>query len=186
MDESDRRMADLEINTARWFRVLYLGAGASLVCGGIVAFVTTQDAGIRWMTLLMLGGCGLACVWFALTSRRRLTLEPEGIRGRPFGLVPWRDIKDVFVCRNNLNRVFAVNVHTPSTYYERLPRWRRSLWKLSQHAGFGDISFDITGLDIGSEELVRVVRERAHRSSPEPSNPALNPDGPAAPSPVRR
>jgi|GEM_PF-6059160 len=169
-------MDTLEINTARWFRAFYLAAGASLVCGGIAAFVVTEAAETRWMTLLFLGGSGVACIWAALTQRRRLTLEEEGIRGQPFGLVRWRDIEDVFVCRNNLNRVLALKVHESSRYYERFPRWRRSLWKLSQRAGFGDISFDITGLHIGSENLVKIVRERAGFATP-PSNKVLNPAG---------
>src|SRR5690242_17683103 len=112
-------MGQLEINTARWFRALYLAVGASLVCGGIAVSTAAGDEGSRWMGILVLGGSGVACMWAALTSRRRLTLAEDGIRGRPFGLVPWRDIDDVFVCRNNLNRVLALKVREPSRYFER-------------------------------------------------------------------
>jgi hypothetical protein len=55
----------------------------------------------------------------------------------------------------------GLSVREPSAYLERLPRWRRALWSLSQRAGFGDVSFDITGMDIDSDELVRLIRERA-------------------------
>jgi hypothetical protein len=92
--------------------------------------------------------------------------------------VRWSDVEDVFVRRNNLNRVLALNVREPSKYRQRLPRWRRALWKLSEGAGFGDISFDITGLRISSEELVANVRRRFEREpAGEQPNKALNPTG---------
>ena len=110
---------------------------------------------------LVLGGSAVACVWAAMSRQRDLTLDHEGIHGRPFGLVRWSDVEDAFARRNNFNRVLALKVREPSAYLERLPRWRRALWRLSQRAGFGDLSFDITGLRISSDELVRIVRAGA-------------------------
>jgi hypothetical protein len=152
----------LEIDAAPWFRALYLAMGVCLLGGGVAVFVATADVGVRWMTLVLLGGGGVVCAWFALSSRRRLTLDQEGIRGRPFGLVRWGDVEDVFVRWNNLNRVLGLKVREPSRYYEHLPGWRRALWSMSRRAGFGDVSFDITGLRVGSEEIVKMVRARTH------------------------
>lgn len=151
----------IEIGIARWFRSTCLGCAAFLVCVGAFSIVQRGDLTERVMALLVLGGSAVACVWVAMSRQRDLTLDHEGIHGRPFGLVRWSDVEDAFVRRNNLNRVLALKVGEPSAYLERLPRWRRSLWRLSQRAGFGDLSFDITGMRISSDELVRIVRARA-------------------------
>jgi hypothetical protein len=160
-------METVDVRTAGWFRALYLGSAVLLVGGAIAAFVTAGDLTTRWMTLVVLGGSGGLCAWLALSRRRGLTLDHQGIHGRPFGVVLWTDIQQAFVLPNNLNRVLGLNVREPSVYLERLPRWRRSLWSLSQRAGFGDVSFDITGMDIDSEEIVRLIRERAGCQPPE-------------------
>jgi hypothetical protein len=154
-------MQELHFDVAPWFRALYLGFATILVSAGAAISIETDDRSGRWLSLLVLGGAGVLCAWFAVTSRRRLTLENQGIHGRPFGVVLWGDIEDAFVRWNNLNRVLGLKVRQPSRYLGRLPPWRRSLWRLSQRADFGDVSFDITGMRIGSEEVVRLVRERA-------------------------
>jgi hypothetical protein len=171
-------MENLAIDAARWFRALYVGVGGALVCGGVAAFADARDEESRWVSLLGLAGAGIACFFLGISGRRRLTLEQAGIRGRPFGLVLWSDVEDAFVRRNGLNRVLALSVREASKYNERLPRWRRSLWKLSQGAGFGDVSFDVTGFGISSEDLVATVRRRveSERTRQQP-NPALNPTG---------
>jgi hypothetical protein len=146
------------IDTAPWFRAVYLVAGVSFLGGGIAAFVAPGVDSVRWLTLLGFTIGGVACLWAAVANSRRLMLEENGIRGRPFGLVRWADVTDVFVCRNNLNRVLALKVREPARYHEHLPGWSRALWKLSHRAGFGDLSFDITGLAVSSEDLVKLVR----------------------------
>jgi hypothetical protein len=153
-------MENLAIDAARWFRVLYVGVGVAFICGGVAAFAAVSGEEQRWMSLLILGTAGTACLVLGMTSGRRLTLEEGGLRGRPFGLVRWSDVEDAFVRQNGLNRVLALKVREPSTYHERLSPWRRSLWKLSRAGGFGDLSFDITGFGISSEELVATIRAR--------------------------
>lgn len=171
-------MEKVDIRPAWWFQGLYLGCATLLVGFGVAVFFTTDDPTTRWMSLVVLGGIGGLCAWFAVTRRRGLTLDHQGIHGRPFGVVAWGDIEHAFVRRNNLNRVLGLNVREPAAYLERLPRWRRSLWGLSQRAGFGDVSFDVTGMGISSDELVRIVLERAGCEPPEqPSSQALNPPG---------
>ncbi len=153
-------MENHTIDTAPWFRALYLGAGGALICGAVAAFAVSGDSDGRWTVTLLLGGAGVGSLLFARSRSRWLTLEPEGLRGRPFGLVLWSDVENVFVKPNGFNRVLGLTLREPAKYQERLPRWRRSLWRTSQAAGFGDVSFDITGLRVTSDELVANIRRR--------------------------
>ena len=158
-------MESRAIHTAGWIRALCVAWSALALFGGVATLVGTRGEAGGWLALFLFGGGGLAIMWWALFRQRSLSLEPEGIRDRTFGLVLWADIAHASVYRPGLDRFLELKVREPQRYFERLSRWRRRMWKVSRRTGLGYISFNITGLRIGSDELVRIVQERAGRAT---------------------
>ncbi len=127
-----------------------------------------------WLGAIFLTGCALLSTGRMFRTTPALVLDLHGLEDLSggYGFIPWQDVTAFWESQNKSNVYLNLELANSEVYSRRLPVWRRLPAALGPLAGQSRISFDVSYLTAGSEEILARVRtacpgkERGHGIQP--------------------
>jgi hypothetical protein len=150
-------MEKVEIKNSRWKNVLFLLASLGFVAGGIGMVMDGEMFG--WTAILLFGGGALVFIRQLIDARARLIIDKDGITDRTMGVgtIKWEEIENAYVSSISGNDFICLEVKNPEQYINKLSKVKRALAGANRSLGFTELSVNLSGVDVSTEEVFELV-----------------------------
>ena len=138
-----------------------------LICIGFVALglflaFVARERIIGWISVLFFGAGIPLLVRQLLDSRPRLVISDEGILDRSLGVgvIPWTEIVGAYVRSISGNDFICLHLRDPSLFTSQFSPARRAMTSANRALGFTDLSINLSGLPVRTEEVFELIMKR--------------------------
>jgi len=156
--------------------IIIRNSKASAVIGLIVAvpltligvfLLTREPTLINWLITLFFGVLSGICLWLYFDRRPRIIISDQGITDArtKMGLIEWQDFEAVSVVRANNTQFLQIKTKDASKYLSRMGKLQKIGSKIDQTAGLDELSINVTGLEMGAEQIAAVIVEKIQKNS---------------------
>ena len=151
------------VSNSRWRYLVLLCVSLGFVAGGVFILLQDQGAWVGWGSVVFFGACSVVFVWQLVDSRPRLIINDDGILDRTLGVgsIPWSEIQGAFIRSIDGNDFICLEVRDPERYRLRLSPVRRAMASANRALGFTDLSVNLSGLRVNTQELFELIMKRA-------------------------
>jgi hypothetical protein len=131
-----------------------------------------KDPVAGWVGVGFFGPGALILLWPLLDPRPRLVVDAEGILDRTLGVgrIPWADILGWYVQSIAGSDFICLVVRDPASYAARLTGLRRLFAGANRAMGFTDLSLNLSGLNVSTEQILSFMEQHVVRGTSVPDD----------------
>ena len=114
---------------------------------------------VGWIGVVFFGLAAIPIIGQIVRGGVAIVLSAEGIEDARLGvgLIPWRDVSQVWVAKVRSSRFVCIRLVHRETYVTRLPTQKRVIAWVNRSMGFGDLAISFQGLRPGIDEALAYI-----------------------------
>lgn len=133
-----------------------------LIGVGIYLRVIGEDELVAWGVIALSGGTGFLFAPKALDWRPRLVIDDAGVLDRTLGigLIRWDEVRGTALDFVDGKEFVCLQVQNPEKSDSNVPAGRRKLAAANRDAGFAEVTLDLSGVSMATEDVVALIQQR--------------------------
>jgi hypothetical protein len=154
-------MSPIAIKASRLKYALLLIIAIGFVLAGafIVAFDTTGEAWLGWLSIVFFGAGIPLFLWQLLDARPRLIIDEKGVFDRTLGVgvIPWPEITGAYLRSIKSADFICLELRNPAPWLERLSPIKRAMASANEALGFSALNLNLSGLAVDARQVHELI-----------------------------
>jgi len=154
------------VHPPRAYARVILACCLVLVGVGVYLLVIGEDPVVAWGIVAMLSSMSVLFARRALDWRPRLVIDDTGVLDRTLkiGLVRWDEIQGAALDFVDDEELICLQVRNPQESTKKISSSRRKLAAANRDAGFAEVTLDLSGVAMATEDVLALIQQRSAKS----------------------